>query len=156
MDRCWFSWPKPLTHWGSDKMDTILQMTISSPFSWMKIYEFRLKFHWNFFLRVQLTIFHHWFRWMLDTVQVTSHCLSQWWLVYWCIYASLGLNEFKTIFEWIYSIIALFISLFYSWETYCISKFHQEFCTALFYLLIHSDIIFIHWLHLTHCPLADA
>ena len=26
--------------------------------------------------------------------QVTSHYLNQWWLVYWCIYASLGLNEY--------------------------------------------------------------
>ena len=28
--------------------------------------------------------------WPGDT---TSHCLNPWWLVYWCIYASLGLNE---------------------------------------------------------------
>ena len=42
---------------------------------------------------VQLTIFHHWFRWWLGAVQATSHCLNQWWLVYWRIYASLGLNE---------------------------------------------------------------
>ena len=25
--------------------------------------------------------------------QATSHFLNQWWIVYWCIYASLGLNE---------------------------------------------------------------
>ena len=31
-------------------------------FSWMKMLEFRLIFHWSLFLRVQLTIFHHWFR----------------------------------------------------------------------------------------------
>ena len=30
---------------------------VSSAFSWMKLFEFRLKFHWNLFLRVQLTIF---------------------------------------------------------------------------------------------------
>ena len=30
--------------------------------SWMKMYEFRLTFHWIFFLRVHLTIFQHWFR----------------------------------------------------------------------------------------------
>ena len=29
---------------------------------WMKKYEFRLKFHWNIFLRVQLTISKHWFK----------------------------------------------------------------------------------------------
>ena len=51
-----------LTHWGRDKMDVISQTTCSSAFSWMKILEFRLKFHWSLFLRVQLTIFQHWFR----------------------------------------------------------------------------------------------
>ena len=25
--------------------------------------------------------------------QATSHYLNQWWLVYWCLYASLDLNE---------------------------------------------------------------
>ena len=35
---------------------------IFSAFSWMKIFEFRLEFHWSLFLRVQLRIFHHWFR----------------------------------------------------------------------------------------------
>ena len=45
------------------------------------------------FLRVQLTIFQHWFRLWLGAVQATSHYLSQWWLVYWRIYASLGLNN---------------------------------------------------------------
>ena len=50
-----------LTHWGRDKMDAISQTTFSSAFSWMKMFEFRLKF-WSLFLRVQLTIFHHWLR----------------------------------------------------------------------------------------------
>ena len=49
------------------------------------------------FLRVQSTIFHHWFRLWLGAVQATSHYLNQWWLVYWRIYASLGLNELKKI-----------------------------------------------------------
>ena len=30
--------------------------------SWMKMYEFRLRFHWNLFLVVQTTISQHWFR----------------------------------------------------------------------------------------------
>ena len=38
------------------------QTTFSNRFRWMKMYEFRLKFHWSLFLRVQLTIFHDWFR----------------------------------------------------------------------------------------------
>ena len=48
-----------LTHWGRDKMDAISQTTFSNAFSWMKMYQFRSKFHWSLFLRVQLTIFHH-------------------------------------------------------------------------------------------------
>ena len=51
-----------LTHWGRDKMAAVSQTTFSNAFSWMKIFEFRLKFHWSLFLRVQSTIFQHWFR----------------------------------------------------------------------------------------------
>ena len=51
-----------LTHWGRDKMDVILQTTVSNAFSWMKICSFGLIFHWSLFLRFQLTIFQHWFR----------------------------------------------------------------------------------------------
>ena len=51
-----------LPHWGRDKMDAISQTTFSSAFSLIKILEFRLRFHWSLFLRVQLAIFQHWFR----------------------------------------------------------------------------------------------
>ena len=51
-----------LTHCGRDKMAASFQSTFSNEFSWMKMYEFRLTFHWSLFLRVQLTIFQHWFR----------------------------------------------------------------------------------------------
>ena len=51
-----------LTHWGRDEVDAISQTTYSNAFSWKKMSEFRLKFHWSLFLRVQLTIFHHCFR----------------------------------------------------------------------------------------------
>ena len=51
-----------LTHWGRDKMAAVSQRTLSNAFSWMKMLEFRLKFHWSLFLRVQLTIFQRWFR----------------------------------------------------------------------------------------------
>ena len=50
-----------LTHWGRDKMAAIFQKTFWNAFPWMKMYEFRLQFHWSLFLRVQLTIFQHWF-----------------------------------------------------------------------------------------------
>ena len=51
-----------LTHLGRDKTDAISQMIFSSAFSWMKMFECRLRFHWRLFLRVLLTIFQHWFR----------------------------------------------------------------------------------------------
>ena len=44
------------------KMDAVSQTTLSNAFSWTKMLEFRLKFHWSLFLRVQLTIIQHWFR----------------------------------------------------------------------------------------------
>ena len=40
---------KELTHWGRDKMTAISQTTFSSAFSWTKIFEFRLRFHWSLF-----------------------------------------------------------------------------------------------------------
>ena len=67
--------------------------TFSNAFSWIKIYKFRLRFHWSLLPRVQLTIFHHCFRQWLGAGQATSHYLDQWLLVYSRIYASLGLNE---------------------------------------------------------------
>ena len=51
-----------LTHWGRDTMADISQTTFSNAFSWMKIHQFRLIFHWSLFLRIELTIFQHWFR----------------------------------------------------------------------------------------------
>ena len=68
----------PLTHWGRVNMDAISQMTFSNAFSWMKMLEFRLKFRWSLFLRVQFNIFQHWFRYWLGADQATSHYLNQW------------------------------------------------------------------------------
>ena len=51
-----------LTHWGRDKMAAIFQTTFLNAFSWMKMFKFRLRFHWSLFPRVQLRIFQHWFR----------------------------------------------------------------------------------------------
>ena len=86
-----------LTHLGRDKMTAIFQTTVSNEFSCMIMLEFRLKFHWSLFLRVQLSIVHHWFRWWLGAVQATSHYLKQWWLVYRRIYVSLGLDELSDV-----------------------------------------------------------
>ena len=85
-----------LTHWSRDKMDVIFQTAFWNWYSWMNMLKFRLKFHWSLFLRFQLTIFQHWFR-LAD--QATSHYLNQWWIVYWRIYASLGLNELKVFLD---------------------------------------------------------
>ena len=41
-------WKYHLTHWGRDKMADISQTTFPSVFSSMKMFEFRLKFHWSF------------------------------------------------------------------------------------------------------------
>ena len=51
-----------LTHSGHDKMAVISQTTLSNAFSWIKMLEFRYKFHWSLFLRIKLTIFQYWFR----------------------------------------------------------------------------------------------
>ena len=48
----WYS-----THWGWDKMAAISQTTFSNASPWMKMDEFRLKFYWSIFLRVQSMIF---------------------------------------------------------------------------------------------------
>ena len=48
-----------ITHRGRDKTAVIFQTTFSNAFCWMKIYEFRLRFHWSLFLMTQLTIFQH-------------------------------------------------------------------------------------------------
>ena len=39
-----------LTHWGRDKMAAIFQTMFSNGFSWIKMHEFRLTFHWSLFL----------------------------------------------------------------------------------------------------------
>ena len=49
-----------LTHRDRDKIAAISQTTLSSAFSWMKM--FRFKFHRRLFRGVQLTIFQHWLR----------------------------------------------------------------------------------------------
>ena len=45
------------THLSLDKMAAFSQTTFSNAFSWMKMYEFHLRFHWNLFLWYKLIIF---------------------------------------------------------------------------------------------------
>ena len=47
-------WKRISTHWGRDKMAAISQTIFSSACSWMKIYEFRLKFSLKFVLKVRI------------------------------------------------------------------------------------------------------
>ena len=47
------------------QMDAISQTPFSNAFSWIKMFEIRLKFYWVYFLWFQLTIFQHWFRYWL-------------------------------------------------------------------------------------------
>ena len=88
-------------------MATISPATLSNAFSWMKMLEFRLKFHWSLFLRVQLPTFQHWFReWLAPTrwqaIIWTDDCLD-------CrrIYASVVLNESISPFSaWLWDLDA--------------------------------------------------
>ena len=111
-----------LTHWGWDKMAAISQTTFSNAFSGMKMYEVRIRFHWSLFLRLEITIFQHWFRWWLGADQATSHYLNQWWLAYWRIYVSIGLNELKARLEiWndLYrALTSVFAQVFWDYEAW--------------------------------------
>ena len=44
-----------LPHWGRDKMANIFLTTFSNAFSWMEMYQFRFRFHWNLFLQIYYT-----------------------------------------------------------------------------------------------------
>ena len=112
---------KRLTHWGRDKMAAVSQTTLSNGFSWMKKLEFRLRFQWNFFLRIQLTIIQHWFNYWLGAGQATSHYLKQWWLVYWRIYASLRFNELTN--DWAHEQLVMILSTLSSFiDEWCVFK----------------------------------
>ena len=56
LSRLWFNTLRPR------RRAAISQTTLSNAFSWMIIFEFRIRLHGNLFQRVQLTIFQHWFR----------------------------------------------------------------------------------------------
>ena len=60
-------------------MAAISQTTCLSAFLWMKMFVFRVKFHWSLFLGVQMTIDQHWLRSRLGTEQATNHYLNQCW-----------------------------------------------------------------------------
>ena len=80
-----------LTYWGQDKMAAISQTTFSNAFSWMKMYEFRLRFHLSLFLRFESTIFHQIMAWCRPGDKPLSEPMMVSLLTH--IYASLSLNE---------------------------------------------------------------
>ena len=85
------------------------------------------------FLMIQLTIFQHRFRW-LGAGQASSHCLNQWWLVYWRIYASLGLNELRSLL--ILGFIDLDLQFYFQFQTSYFSKLCVSHSFASFYIYL--------------------
>ena len=60
-------------------MSSVLQTTFSNDFLEWQVFcclFFRFKFHWSLFMRAQLTIIQHRFRWWLVAEQATSHYLN--------------------------------------------------------------------------------
>ena len=86
-----------LTHICDNRPQWVNPRTLSNVFSWMKMLQFRSKFQWSLFQRVQLIILQHWFRQWLGADQATSHYSEPRWLVYRSIYASFGLNELRSL-----------------------------------------------------------
>ena len=78
-------------------MDAISQTTFWSAFYWMKSFEFRLKFHWSLFLRVQWTIFSIGSDYGLAPSRRQANIWTNDGLVNGRIHASLGLNELNTM-----------------------------------------------------------
>ena len=85
------------THWGRDKMAVILQTTFSNAFSWMQMYEFRLRFHWSLFLTASIGSDNG-----LAPTRRQAIIWTNYGIVCWRIYTSLGLNELNAIttMEW--------------------------------------------------------
>ena len=106
-------------------MDVISQTIFSNAFSSMKMFEFRLKFHWSLFPMVQLMIFQHCFRSWVSVVQATSHYLNRCWFVYRCIYTSLDLNELKSVIRPEKNIII--IGLVHSTYKFCNNTWYLVF-----------------------------
>ena len=92
-DAIWqhISW---LTHWGRDKMAAVSQTTLSNAFSWMKMLEFDYDF------TEVCSLGSNWQYPSIGSDNGLAPVRRQaiiWtnWLVYWRIYASLGLNELR-------------------------------------------------------------
>ena len=126
-----------LTHWGWDKMPVIFQMTFPNVFSWMKIYEFQLNFHWRLFPRVQLTILQHSDNGLASNRQQTI-IWSKDGNRHWYIYEALGLtglNEWQYVF-WFFSYVKAEVMDYISLIITCITTkrtlFDQDFVSLIY------------------------
>ena len=68
LNRYWTMWMTPMPLGPSfntlrpRQMAAIFQTKFSNAFSWIKMYELQLRFHWSLFPMVKLIIFQRWFR----------------------------------------------------------------------------------------------
>ena len=96
--RCKIPW---LTHLPLVKMAAISQSIFSDAFLWMKSFVFLLKFHWNLFLRVQLTIVPSI---VSDNGLVPNRRQAIIWTnadpVHWRIYVALGGDKLRSLLFW--------------------------------------------------------
>ena len=86
--------------WDRDKMADMPQITVPNVFSWLRIYEFRMKFYWGLFLRVQLKTIQYWFRYWLGADQGTGQYFNHWWLDHRRMHALLSLSELRHV-KWL-------------------------------------------------------
>ena len=66
-------------------MATLLQITFSNAFSLMEMYKFWIQISLKFVPKGPVN--------SIPALVQIYYYLNQWWLVYWCIYASLNLKE---------------------------------------------------------------
>ena len=105
-------------------MAAILQTLFSNAFSWMKMYEFRLRFHWSLFLKLELTALVQimaWHRPGLVGAKPLSEPMIVSLLTHICVTWPQWVNSLAPVrFEWnSREVIFKLISVIDSWITSC-------------------------------------
>ena len=111
--------PLCLTHQGRDKLTAIFQTTFWNIFSWVRIYEYCFVF-------TEVCSFGS--NWQYPSIvawSVPSHCLNQWYLVYWRIYASLSFSELTASLLFYYN-ISYKKSRLHAWKLAVLQSYHFE------------------------------
>ena len=136
-------------------MDEIFQTTFSNAFSSMKMYEFWLRVHVSLYLRVQLTLIHHWLRLWLGADQATSHYLNQWWsnlLMHICVTQPqwVKFKSHKMSFAHILCLTCQILLKFCTWYgsivgVHC-AKFQKDLTTEMDWMNEHE-----YWREILHC-----